>query len=118
MKGSSSTAHLPIMIDGHHGVMPTPRRLLVTGALIAIPVAFAVGSVVLAQMPPSPRIPTEPVSVQLAPPVPSEVPAPVPAPAPAPAPGPAPAPAPAPVPAPAPAPPAGDDDDDGGGDDD
>ncbi|WP_029260953.1 MULTISPECIES: hypothetical protein [unclassified Microbacterium] len=94
--------------------MTTPRRLLVTGALIAIPVAFAVGSVVLAQMPPSPQIPAEPVSVQLAPPVPSEKPAPAPAPAPV-----VPAPAPAPPPAPAPAPPAGDDDDDDdGGDDD
>lgn len=113
MKGSSSTTHLRIMIDGHHGVMTTPRRLLVTGALIAIPVAFAVGSVVLAQMPPSPQIPTEPVPVQLAPPVPSEKPAPAPAPAPV-----VPAPAPAPPPAPAPAPPAGDDDDDDGGDDD
>jgi hypothetical protein len=105
MKRSSSTAHLRIMIDGHHGVMTTPRRLLLTGALIAIPVAFAVGSVVLAQMPPSPHIPTGPVSVQLAPPVPSEEPAPAPAPV-----------VPAPAPAPAPAPPAGDDDDDGGDD--
>ncbi|MFJ6532388.1 hypothetical protein [Microbacterium sp. NPDC091662] len=90
--------------------MPTPRRLLVTGALIAIPVAFAVGSVVLAQIPPSPKIPTEPVSVQLAPTPPSAEPVPV-----VPAP-PAPAP-PAPAPVPAPAPPAGDDDDDGGDDD-
>ncbi|MBE7953457.1 hypothetical protein ABTZ44_10515 [Microbacterium oxydans] len=96
--------------------MTTPRRLLATGALIAIPVAFAVGSVVLAQMPPSPQIPSEPVTVQLAPPAPSEEPAPAPAPV-VPAPAPAPPPAPAPAPAP-PAPPAGDDDDDDGGDDD
>ncbi|MGO4488392.1 hypothetical protein [Microbacterium sp. 2RAF4] len=96
--------------------MPTPRRLLATGVLIAIPVAFAVGSVVLAQMPPSPQIPSEPVTVQLAPPAPSEEPAPAPAPV-VPAPAPAPPPAPAPAPAP-PAPPADDDDDDDGGDDD
>lgn len=113
MKGSSSTTHLRIMIDGHHGVMPTPRRLLLTGALIAIPVAFAVGSVVLAQIPPSPQIPTEPVSVQLATPAPSAEPAPVPAPV-----VPDPAPAPPPAQAPAPAPPAEDVDDDDGGDDD
>ncbi|PQZ59061.1 hypothetical protein CQ040_07910 [Microbacterium sp. MYb54] len=114
MKRSSSTTHLHIMIAGHHGDMTTPRRLLITGALIAIPVAFAIGSVVLAQMPPSPQIPTEPVSVQLAPPAPTEEPAPAPAPV---VPVPAPAPAPPPAPAPAPAPPAGDDDDDGGDDD-
>lgn len=107
MKGSSSTAHLGIMNDGHHGLMTTPRRL-VTGALIAIPVAFAVGSVVLAQMPPSPRIPSEPVPVQLAPTAPVEDPAPAPTPV---------VPAPAPAPVPAPASPVGDDDDDGGDDD-
>lgn len=93
--------------------MTSARRILIPGALIALPVAFAVGIVAQAQMPAAPRLPDSPVSVQLAPPAPvaPEPPVPVPAP-PAPAP-----PAPAPVdPAPAPpAPPAtgGDDDDDG-----
>lgn len=102
--------------------MTTARRILIPGALIAVPVAFALGSVALAQMPPSPHLPEEPLTVRLAEPSATPAPAPVspvtpvvPAPVPPPPPA-APAPPPAPAP-PAPAPPADDDDDDGGDDD-
>lgn len=93
------------------------RRLLIPGALIAVPVIFAAGSIALAQMPPAPQIPTKPVVVQLAPTAEPSVPA-APQPTTPVVPAPAPAPAPVPEPAPAPAPQVGDDDDDDGGDDD
>lgn len=107
------------MIDRHHGGMTDLRRLLIPGALIAVPVIFAAGSIALAQTPPSPQIPTKPVVVQLAPSAEPSAPA-APQPMTPVVPVPAPAPAPAPVPAPAPAPQVGDDDDDDddGGDDD
>lgn len=92
--------------------MSTARRILIPGALIAVPVAFAIGSVALAQMPASPRLPDTPLTVRLA------TPTPVPTPTPTESVAPAPAPAPPPAPAPAPAPPVDDDDDDDGGDDD
>lgn len=103
------------MSPGHDGGMSTARRILIPGALIAVPVAFAIGSVALAQVPASPRLPDTPLTVQLATPTPTAVPTPEPTESVAPAPPP---PVPAPAPAPVPAPPADDDDDDDGGDDD
>lgn len=123
MKRSSSASHVDLIIDRHDGAMTTARRILIPGALIAIPVVFAVGSVALAQMPPSPQLPAAPLSVQLAEPTPPPVVAPPVVTPPAPVPPVATAPAepvpPAPAPPVPPAPPAGDDDgDDDGGDDD
>ena len=90
--------------------MTSARRILIPGALIALPVAFAVGIVAHAQMPAAPRLPDAPVTVQLASPTPATPDPPAPAPQVEPAPAP-----PAP---PAPSVPGGDDDDDDEGDDD
>ena len=94
--------------------MTFSRRILLPGALIALPVIFAVGTVAFAQSPGTPQLPQGPVVVEMGTPSPSPAPVetadPVIPPAPAP-------PAPAP-PAPAPAPPADDDHDDDDGDDD
>ncbi len=110
------------MIGVHDGLMTTARRILTPGALIAIPVIFAVGSVALAQMPPSPQLPEKPLTVRLATPRPTPVPTTTPTPAPVTVPDPVPVPEPVPEPVPvAPVPPPqGDDDagDDDGGDDD
>lgn len=99
--------------------MTFSRRILLPGALIALPVIFAVGTVAFAQSPGTPQLPQGHVVVEMGTPSPTPAPVqtadPVIPPAPAP-PAPAP-PAPAP-PAPAPAPPADDDHDDDDGDDD
>ena len=94
--------------------MTFSRRILLPGALIALPVIFAVGTVAFAQSPGTPQLPQGPIVVEMGTPSPTPEPVqtadPVIPPAPAP-------PAPAP-PAPAPAPPADDDHDDDDGDDD
>ena len=102
--------------------MTFARRILLPGALIALPVLFAVGSVVLTQMPGAPALQDEPIVVRVEPtprPTPAPRPtAPVTTPVPPAEPAPPVAPPPAePVPPADPAPPAGDDDGDDDGDD-
>lgn len=102
------------MNAGHHGLMTTARRILIPGALIAIPVVFAVGSVAMAQMPPSPELPDKPLIVQLTTPTPTPTPTPTTTPTVEPSAPVVPVPPPA-VPVPQPR---DDDGDDDGGDDD
>lgn len=111
MKDPSSFHHQTITYDGHHRVMSFARRVLLPGALIAVPVAFAAASIAFAQVPSAPNLPEHVLRVPVA----AEV---TPAPKPVEVAPPAAPPAPAVVPPPAPAPVQGDDDDDDGGDDD
>jgi len=92
--------------------MTFSRRILIPGALIALPVIFAVGSVAFAQAPGIPQLPQEPVVIEMGTPSPTPTPEPTAEPVAPPAPE-----QPAPAPPAPPAPPVDDDGDDDSDDD-